>query len=177
MMLPSMTLLSPDPLAVLLLALVTAQRLYELTVARRNTAALLAQGAAEHAPGHYPLIVLLHGAWLAGLWLLAGGIRPDSGLVLVYLLIQGLRIWTLVTLGPRWTTRIIVIAGERLVAAGPYRFLRHPNYVVVAAEIAILPLCFGLAGYAVVFSLLNAIMLSIRIRAENAALALAEREG
>ena len=157
--------------ATLILALVTAERLAELALARRNTARLLARGAVEAAPGHYPLIVLLHAAWLGGLWLLAPG-RPVEPLWLgLFLVLQAGRAWVLATLGGRWTTRIIVLPGAPLVRAGPYRFLSHPNYVVVVGEIAALPLAFGLVGYALAFSLLNAMVLAIRIRAESAALA------
>lgn len=156
--------------AALLLALVTLERLAELWLARRNTAALLGRGAVEVAPGHYPLIVLLHAAWLAGLWLL-GSERPlATGWLAIFLLLQVLRVWVLATLGPRWTTRIIVQPGRPLVATGPYRFLSHPNYVVVVGEIAALPLCLGLPWYALAFSMANALVLAIRIRAENAAL-------
>lgn len=157
-------------LSVIILALVTAERLAELALARRNTRRLLARGAVESGAGHYPLIVALHAAWLAGLWLLAWD-RPASLLWLgLYLLIEGLRIWTLASLGERWTTRIITLPGEPLVRRGPYRFLSHPNYLVVAGEIAVLPLVFGLPVYALVFSLLNAAVLWIRLRAETAAL-------
>jgi methyltransferase len=170
-----LTLLQPDAMAVALLLFVTAQRLMELVIAKRNTALLMAKGAVEHAPGHYPLMVALHTAWLGGLWLLAGGLRPDPWLTSAYLLVQGLRVWTLATLGRRWTTKIIVIPGETLVARGPYRFISHPNYVVVALEILILPLIFGLVWYALLFSALNAAILAIRIRAENEALSRAVR--
>ena len=157
--------------AVLLLALVTAERLAELWWARRNTARLLAQGAVEHAPGHYPLIVALHALWLAGLWIL-GWDRPIViGWLVVFIALQAARLWVLATLGERWTTRIIVLPGAALVRRGPYRFVSHPNYLVVAGEIAVLPLCLGLAWYAVIFSLANAAVLAIRIRAESAALA------
>ena len=156
--------------AILLLALVTAERLGELWLARRNTAALLAKGAREMAPGHYPLIVLLHALWLAGLWVL-GWDQPLAPVWLaLFLALQGLRIWVLATLGRRWTTRIIVVPGEKLVAAGPYRFFAHPNYLVVIGEIAVLPLCLGLPWFALAFSLANAGVLAIRIRAEAAAL-------
>ena len=157
--------------AALLLALVTAERLGELWLARRNTTALIADGAVEHAPGHYPLIVLLHTAWLAGLWVLAWSSPINMLWLWVFLLLQVLRVWVLATLGPRWTTRIIVKPGAPLVARGPYKWLSHPNYVVVIGEIAVLPLCFGLPWYALAFSLANAAVLTIRIRAENAALA------
>jgi methyltransferase len=152
------------------LALVTIERLAELVLARRNTQRLLARGAREAAPGHYPLIVALHAAWLAGLWLVAP-FRPIHWLWLgVFGAAQILRVWVIATLGGRWTTRIIVLPDAPLVRTGPYRFLDHPNYVVVVIEIATLPLAFGLGTYALVFSLLNGIILAIRIRAEISAL-------
>lgn len=155
---------------VLILALVTAQRLGELVLSRRNTARLLAQGAREVAGGHYRYMVALHALWLAGLWGLAPGRPVHLAWLLAYLLLQGLRVWVLASLGRRWTTRIIVLPQAPLVRRGPYRFLSHPNYVVVAGEFAVLPLVFGLPGYALVFSVLNAILLYVRIRAENTAL-------
>jgi methyltransferase len=158
-------------LAALLLALVTLERLAELWLARRNTQALMAGGAVEYAPAHYPLIVALHTVWLAGLWMLAWSHPVNTAWLVVFLLLQVLRVWVLATLGPRWTTRIIVQPGVALVARGPYRWLSHPNYVVVVGEIAVLPLCLGLPWYALAFSVANAAVLTIRIRAENAALA------
>jgi len=157
--------------AAVLLAFVTAERLAELWFARRNTAALLATGAFEVAPGHYKLIVLLHAGWLAGLWLLGWSSSLNLGWLVVFLALQGLRVWVLATLGRRWTTRIIVLPAFALVTTGPYRWLSHPNYLVVVGEIAALPLCLGLPWYAVLFSAANAAVLAIRIRAENAALA------
>lgn len=156
--------------AVLILGLVTLQRLAELAVSRRNTAALLAAGGREVGAGHYPLIVLVHAGWLAALWLLAPGRPILWPLVAVFALLQLLRLWVLVTLGRRWTTRIIVLPGAPLVARGPFRFLRHPNYAVVVAEIAVLPLAFGLWEVSLAFSLLNAAILAVRIRAEERAL-------
>ncbi len=156
--------------AVLLLALVTLERLAELWLARRNTKALVAAGALEFAPGHYPLIVLLHAFWLAGLWLLGWQNALGTVWLVIFLLLQVLRVWVLATLGPRWTTRIIVQSGLPLVAKGPYKWISHPNYVVVVGEIAVLPLCLGLPWYALAFSIANAAVLTIRIRAENAAL-------
>lgn len=156
--------------SIVVLALVTLQRLGELVLARRNTRRLLAQGAHEVAPEHYPLVVVLHAAWLAGLWLLAWNRPVVWPWLLVFLLLQGLRVWVLATLGGRWTTRIIVLPGAPLVAKGPYRFLSHPNYAVVVGEIAALPLAFGLYAFAAAFTLLNAAVLTIRIRAENRAL-------
>ena len=156
--------------ALVIVGLVTAQRLGELVVSRRNTGRLLAAGAFEAAPGHYPFMVLLHACWLAGLWWLAPGRPVNLALLATYALLQLARVWVLATLGPRWTTRIIVLPGAPLVQAGPYRLMSHPNYVVVAAEIAVLPLVFGLVGYAAMFSMLNALVLAVRVRAENAAL-------
>jgi methyltransferase len=157
--------------AEILLALVAAERLAELLIARRNTAALIAAGAREVAPGHYPVIVTLHAVWLAGLWWLARDHPLDYVWLAVFLALQGLRVWTLATLGRRWTTRIIVVPGAALVAKGPYRFIRHPNYLVVVGEIACLPLALGAPIFALVLSLANAAVLAVRIHAENAALA------
>lgn len=157
-------------LAALVLALVTLERLGELWLARRNTRALVANGAVEVAAGHYPLIVLLHALWLAGLWLLGWQQAVNTAWLAVFVLLQVLRVWVLGTLGPRWTTRIIVQPGLPLVTTGPYRLLSHPNYVVVVGEIAVLPLCLGLPWYALAFSIANAAVLTVRIRAENAAL-------
>lgn len=156
--------------ASLLLALVTLERLGELWLARRNTAALLAGGAHEAAPGHYPLIVLLHALWLAGLWALGWNRPLLPGWLALFIALQLLRAWVMATLGRRWTTRIIVVPNETLVAAGPYRHFAHPNYIVVIVEIAVLPLALGLPWFALAFSLANAAILAIRIRAENAAL-------
>jgi methyltransferase len=156
--------------AALLLGLVTAERIAELHLSRRNTAALLAKGAFEVAPGHYPVIVLMHALWLGSLWIF-GATRPISPTWLaIFLLLQVLRVWILMTLGPRWTTRIIVLPGAPRVSNGPYRIVWHPNYLVVVGEIAALPLCLGLPWLALVFYGANAILLSIRIRAENVAL-------
>jgi methyltransferase len=156
--------------AAIILALVTLQRLGELVLARRNTRMLLAQGAYEVAPGHYPLIVAVHATWLAALWWMAPE-KPVSWLLIeLFLLLQIARLWVLATLGTRWTTRIIILPGAPLVRRGPYRFLRHPNYAIVVAEIAVLPLAFGLRDIALLFTLLNAAVLAIRIRAEGAAL-------
>jgi methyltransferase len=160
-------------LAGAILGLVTLQRLGELVLARRNTERLLAQGAREAAAGHYPLIVALHAAWLVGLWYLAVWRAPVDvklGWLVVFVVLQALRVWVIATLGPRWTTRIIVLPGAPLVKEGPFRFVSHPNYCIVAAEIVVLPLVFGLVWYGIVFSALNALVLWIRIRAEEAAL-------
>jgi methyltransferase len=158
-------------MAFLVLAFVTAERLFELWLAGRNTRNLLARGAMEAAAGHYCLIVALHAAWLGGLWIAAWDRPLNMGWLTVFSILQILRIWVLATLGSRWTTRIIVVPGEALVRKGPYRLMKHPNYAVVIGEIAILPLVFGLVTYALIFSILNGLVLTVRIRAENAALA------
>jgi methyltransferase len=157
-------------LNIVILLAVTLQRLGELWLSSRNTRRLLAKGAREHSPGHYPLIVAVHAAWLIALWLLALERPVDGFWLAMFVLIELARIWVLASLGERWTTRIIVLRKTRLVRRGPYRFVDHPNYLVVAAEIAVLPLVFGLWKVALVFSLLNAVTLKIRISAENAAL-------
>lgn len=154
--------------AVLLLAAVTVERLAELWLAHRNTATLLAQGAYEVAPGHYPLIIALHTLWLVGLWGFGWAAPVHPGWLAVFLALQVPRFWVVATLGRRWTTRIIVLPGAPLVRSGPYRFLMHPNYLVVIGEIAILPLCLGMPGYALFFSVANLAVLAIRVRAENA---------
>jgi methyltransferase len=161
--------------AEVILAAVALQRVGELFLARHNTSKLLARGAVEVAPKHYPLMVALHTAWLISLFVLGRDQPVNVPALLVYLILQGLRVWVMRTLGPRWTTRIIVLPEQPLVSAGPYRFLSHPNYAVVVGEIAVLPLVFNLPFVALIFTALNAVVLAIRIRAENRALA-ASRE-
>jgi len=155
---------------IVILALVTLQRLGELWLSARNTRRLLARGAHEVGAAHYPLIVALHAAWLAALWWLAPTRPIDAFWLAMFVLLEVARIWVVASLGPRWTTRIIILPGERLVRRGPYRFVDHPNYMVVAGEIAVLPLVFGLWWAALVFTLLNAAVLFVRIRAESQAL-------
>ncbi len=164
-------------IALAVLAFVTVQRLGELWIARRNTARLLARGATEHAPGHYPAIVVLHALWLIGIWYAAWTqpIVANLALLAVFFVLQALRIWVLTTLGERWTTRIITVPGEARVRSGPFRFFNHPNYMIVCAEIAVLPVAFGLYWFAIAFSIANAILLVIRIRHEEAALSDAEK--
>jgi methyltransferase len=157
--------------ALVILLLVTVQRLAELRLSAQNTVALMARGGLEYGAGHYPYLVLIHSFWLIGLWLFALSEPVDPGWLGVYLVLQLLRIWVLVSLGRRWTTRIIVVPGEKLVRCGPYRFIRHPNYVVLVGEVAVLPLVFGLDWFALVFSIANAVILSIRLSVETAALA------
>ncbi len=157
-------------LAMAVMTFVTLQRLAELVIAHRHTLALTSRGAYEVGADHYPVMVAIHAAWLAGLWWLAPGGTPNLALLSVFAVLQLGRVWVLATLGERWTTRIMILPGAPLVANGPYRWFSHPNYVVVTGEIAVLPLAFGLTGFAVIFTLLNAAILYVRISAEAAAL-------
>ncbi|HXW48760.1 MAG TPA: isoprenylcysteine carboxylmethyltransferase family protein [Xanthobacteraceae bacterium] len=159
-----------------LLAFLTAQRIAELWWARQNERRLFAAGGVEFGRSHLFLIVLLHAAWMIGMWMLAYDHSIDPFFLAVVILLQIARFWVLVTLGRRWTIRIIALPGEKLVARGPYRFLHHPNYAVVSGEMAAVPLALGLPVFALVFSILNAAVLAIRIPEENAALAAAACE-
>jgi methyltransferase len=154
----------------ILLAYLTVQRLAELWWAKQNEARLIALGGIEYGRSHLPLMILFHAGWMAGLWLLAYDRPVEPVFLALFVVLQLARFWVLATLGRRWTIRIVVVPGERLVARGPYRFFRHPNYAVVTGEIAVVPLALGLPAYALIFSVLNAGMLAIRIIAENAAL-------
>jgi methyltransferase len=156
--------------AIAILAFVTWQRIAELALSQRNTRRLLARGAYEVAPEHYPFIVLVHASWLAVLWFLGPGPPIHVIPLILFVLLQLGRIWVIATLGDRWTTRIIILPGAPLITSGPYRWVNHPNYLIVVGEIAVLPLVFGLPMVAIVFSLLNATILAIRIKAENRAL-------
>jgi len=158
--------------AIALIAIVAIQRLLETIYAARNARALLGSGGVEIGREHYPLIVALHGCWLIALVLALPGDPPIHLAPLVlFLMLQALRIWVIATLGRYWTTRIITLPGAPLIRHGPYRFLRHPNYLIVVGEIAALPLVFGEIWVAVIFSILNGAVLSWRIRVENRALA------
>ncbi|MEO1910925.1 MAG: isoprenylcysteine carboxylmethyltransferase family protein [Paracoccus sp. (in: a-proteobacteria)] len=149
------------------------QRGGELVLARYNTRRLLARGAVEHGGGHYPLIVLLHASWLLAIAVLGWSNPVNLGWLAAFAMLQLLRVWVLASLGARWTTRIIVL-DEPLVARGPYRWLPHPNYGAVIAEIIVAPMVLGLWQVAAIFTLLNAAVLTIRIRAEARALGLGE---
>lgn len=158
--------------AVAIVAIVALQRLFETVYAARNTRALLARGGIEIGRKHYPLIVALHVLWLIALIVALPPNPPIYVVPLVaFLILQALRIWVIATLGPYWTTRIITLPGAPLIRRGPYRFLRHPNYLVVAGEIAALPLVFGEIWVAAIFSVLNAAVLSWRIKLEDRTLA------
>jgi len=160
----------------LLVALVAAGRLVELRIAARNRQRLLARGGVEAAPGHYRWMVLLHAGFLIAcpleVWILDRPFIPPLGVAMLLLLAlaTALRWWVIRTLDGRWTTRIVVLPGIPPVAGGPYRFIRHPNYLAVCAEIAALPLVHSAWWTALACSALNAVVLRVRIRAEERAL-------
>ncbi|MFI0504383.1 isoprenylcysteine carboxyl methyltransferase family protein [Streptomyces albogriseolus] len=160
----------------LLVLAVAVERLAELVVARRNAAWTRARDGVEHGRGHYPVMVVLHTGLLAGCLLeplLADRpFLPALGwpALALALLAQALRWWCITTLGPYWNTRVIVVPGARLVGDGPYRLFRHPNYVAVVVEGAALPLVHSAWITATVFTLADAVLLTVRIRCENAAL-------
>ena len=165
--------MSGESAVVIGVALVAIQRLLELRLSRRHERLLRARGAVERGREHYPLMVALHVLWLLSTLiegLLRGPVLWPVPLAL-FLLVQPLRYWAIFSLGENWNTRIRVVPGAKLVRRGPYRYLKHPNYVVVAVEVATFPLIFGAWITAFVFSGLNAVLLSIRIREENRALA------
>jgi len=155
--------------------LVAIQRLLELLYSRKNERKLRARGAVERGGGHYPVIVAIHSLWLVSTLVegLSRGPEPPAWWpvpLAAFLLVQPLRYWAILSLGENWNTRVLVVPGGKLVRNGPYRYFPHPNYVVVVVEILTFPLIFGAWITAVVFSLLNAALLYVRIRTENRAL-------
>jgi methyltransferase len=155
-----------------ILSLVAAQRLVELMLAAANTRRLLDRGAREVGRAHYPLFVLLHASWLVAIAVTTPLDRqPYWPLIGVFVILQVLRVWVVATLGPYWTTRIITLDDAPIVRRGPFRFVRHPNYCIVVAEIAVLPVAFGDWPVALIWTLLNALLLRHRIRIEMSALA------
>jgi methyltransferase len=168
--------LSGTAILVLAVALVATQRLLELVLARRNERKARAKGAIERGRGHYPFIVALHSLWLVAT-LIEGFLRGPELLpywpapLALFLLVQPLRYWAIFSLGESWNTKILVVPGMKPVRRGPYRYLNHPNYVVVIVEILTFPLIFGAWITALVFTILNAVLLSVRIRKENRTLA------
>lgn len=166
-----------------LVVLVAAGRLFELRIAARNRERLLARGGVEAAPEHYTWMVLLHSGFLIAcpleVWLLRRPYVPvlAAAMLTLLLLAMALRWWVIRTLDGRWTTRIVILPGVAPVTGGPYRWIRHPNYAAVCLEIASLPLVHSAWLTAVGFSLLNAVMLRVRIRAEERALAAATSYG
>jgi len=163
----------------LLVLLVAGERLAELGISRRHERRLRARGAVEAGAGHFPAMAALHAVWLAAcpleVWLLARPFLPPlaaaAGLALA--LTMALRYWVIATLGDRWCTRVLVPPGEPLVASGPYRWLRHPNYLAVAVEVFALPLIHTAWLTAAVLGGANLLVLAVRIRSEERALAAA----
>ena len=152
--------------------LVAAQRLGELVVAQRNTRRLLAEGAREEGAGHYPFFVALHAGWLVAIFALTPADAPvNPWLLALFVLLQAGRVWVIASLGRYWTTRVVTLPGAPLVRRGPYRWVRHPNYLVVAGELAVLPLVFGEVWLALLFTLLNVPLTLHRIRVEEGVLA------
>lgn len=155
-------------------ALVALQRLLELKLSRRNERILRSHGAVERGQGHYPVMVATHTLWLLSTFAegtLRGNKKAHPIPLAAFLLAQPLRYWAILSLKEKWNTRILVVPGEKLVESGPYRYIRHPNYLAVAVEILTFPLIFGARTTAVVFSIVNAALLRVRIREENRALA------
>jgi len=150
-----------------LLAFLTLQRSGELVLAGRNTRALLSRGGCETGARQYPVMVALHAAWLVTLWIFGWGRPLVAGFVILFVLLQAARLWVLQTLGSRWTTRIIIVPDVPRITRGPYRFLKHPNYAIVALELPCASLALGLVWHALVFGILNLAMLAWRIRVED----------
>lgn len=153
----------------LFLGFIVVQRLSELVIARVNTARLLGKGAYEVGAAHYPVMVAMHSAWIGCLLIFGYDETLSHGWLIVFAMLQVLRVWILGTLGARWTTRIIILP-EPLVARGPFKYFRHPNYMLVIAEIIVAPMVLGLVWVAVLFTVLNAAMLWVRIGVEGKAL-------
>ena len=154
----------------LFLTFIIVQRLSELMIAKRNTARLLAKGAYEVGAEHYPVMVAMHSAWLACLVVFGFDEQVALGWLIIFAGLQALRVWILGSLGGRWTPRVIILE-EPLVVRGPFKYFSHPNYALVVAEIIVAPMVLGLVWIAVVFTILNAAMLWVRIRVEHRALA------
>tara|TARA_R110001599_G_scaffold64982_1_gene183243 strand:+ start:911 stop:1408 length:498 start_codon:yes stop_codon:yes gene_type:complete len=159
-----------ETVTVLFLGFIIAQRLSELVIAKRNTARLLAKGAYEVGESHYPVMVAMHSVWIACLIFFGYDEAVTFGWLAIFAVLQVFRLWILGSLGGRWTTRIIILE-EPLVVRGPFKYVSHPNYTLVVAEIIVAPMVLGLVWVAVVFTVLNAAMLWVRIAVEHKALA------
>ncbi len=159
----------------IILSFVILQRLIEVVIAKRNEKRMLAKGAYEVGASHYPIMITLHVSFFLSLLLevllVERGLSPIFPYLFgLFVLVQGMRVWCLMSLGQFWNTKIIILPGAKVVAKGPYSFIRHPNYVVVCAEILLLPLMFQAYFTAILFTLLNFAMLSVRIPTEEKAL-------
>lgn len=170
--------MTPPPPLVWVLALIIVSRLAEMAVAERNTRRLRAEGWREVGARHYPLFIALHASLLAALALTTPLHRqPAWALVAALAVLQALRFWTIASLGPLWTTRVLTRDDVPLGRRGPYRFIAHPAYMVVSVEVAVLPLAFGNWPVALIWTALNALLLRHRIRIEDAVLAGRRRLG
>ena len=155
-----------------IVAFIAVQRLAEMLYSRRNIARLLAQGATTVKEPTYPWLVAVHATWVLALAFAIPADAPVNPVFLaLYLVLLGLRVWVMASLGRFWCTRIVTLPGAPLVRRGPYRFLRHPNYVVVAGEMFVAPLIFGAWNIALAFTVLNGVLIWIRIKAEETVLA------
>lgn len=159
-----------------LIALLGVERMYELAMSKRNAAKAFAGGAREYGRRHYRVMTVLHAAFLiscvAEPWLRQRAFPGALGFVALafVLLAQALRYWAITTLGDRWNTRVIVMPDAPPITGGPYRFIKHPNYVAVVIELVAVPLVYGSWLTAIAFSLANAALLAVRIRTEEQAL-------
>lgn len=159
----------------ILIGIVILQRLVELVVARKNEKWMKAQGAYEAGASHYPFMIMLHTAFFISLitevYFFERTLSPFwVPLLIIFLLAQVARVWCLTSLGKFWNTKIIILPGAEVVQKGPYKLIRHPNYVIVCTELLVLPLIFQAYFTAIVFTLLNILILSVRIPAEERAL-------
>ncbi|WP_084077627.1 isoprenylcysteine carboxyl methyltransferase family protein [Ureibacillus massiliensis] len=159
----------------IILTIVILQRLIELMVARKNERIMLSKGAFEAGSSHYPYMIALHVSFFLSLIIEVVLFDKEISLIFPYLFtlfifVQLMRIWCLMSLGIFWNTKIIILPGANIVKKGPYLFMRHPNYLVVCSEILVLPLMFNAYFTAILFTLLNFLMLSVRIPTEERAL-------
>jgi methyltransferase len=154
---------------ILFISFVIFQRLLELVVAKRNEAWARSQGAVEYGKAHYPFIVALHTLFIISMiaeYFYLGG-EFSLLMLIIFLLLISLKIWTIGSLGKYWNTKILRIPNSVFIKKGPYKLFKHPNYFIVICEIIVIPLVFHLYATAIVFSVLNAIMLTVRIREEE----------
>lgn len=159
------------PALYLVVAYLVAQRVAEVAVSNRNHRQLLANGGIEFGREHYPFMVALHIAWVSALLLaVPPQAPPNQPLLALFIVLQLVRVWVMLTLGSLWTTRVILLPGARRVRSGPYRFLKHPAYVNVSLELAVAPLMFGAWPVAVAATALNLVVMRLRIPVENRAL-------
>ena len=152
----------------IIIIFIITQRLLELLYSNYNTKNLINKGAKEYHSGHYPLFIILHSSWIISLIIfIPHDQKPINFLIFLFIFLQVLRIWVLISLGKFWTTRIIRLEGAELIKNGPYKWIKHPNYLIVFFEILIVPIAFGSWIIAIVFSVLNSCLLIYRISLEN----------